>query len=76
VIVLMLWLYYTAFVLMCGVEIVGVLTHRTEPARLEARRNAVAAQVAASVGTGPVAKIRSLLERVWRSRSPRRAHHM
>jgi membrane protein len=76
VIVLMLWLYYTAFVLMCGVEIVGVLTHRTEPARLEARRNAVAAQLAASAGKGPIAKIRALLERATHSRPPRRVPHL
>jgi membrane protein len=46
VIVLMMWFYLTALVLVAAGEIVALLTKRTEPERLEERREAIRADIA------------------------------
>ena len=59
VIVLMLWFYLTAMILVAAGEVVALLTKRTEPERLEQRREAARAELAAK---NPVAAVREKVD--------------
>jgi membrane protein len=58
VIVMMLWLYVTALVLIAAGEVVALITKRTEPERLSARQE----ETRASKGGGAFATVRAKVE--------------
>jgi membrane protein len=70
VIVLMLWFYLTAMILVAAGEVVAVLTKRTEPERLEERQEAAHAELAAR---SPIAAAREKVDGIREAVSTDRA---
>ena len=71
VIVLMLWFYVTALVLLAAGEVVAMATKRTEPERLQQRREATRAQSGVSRAAETVtAKVKELAPTLPQTASP------